>query len=114
MSASVSEVMSVSVSLYLGMELSKLCEGKNKIKDTLGNRVLLGVGFTCLTFLALIETVVRGILTVPAMAIYCCLPEHLKEKVWTVFPFGTAGSAKTVCSCCALVVGLICGEPLEG
>lgn len=90
--------------MYLGAELSKV-----EANGALGKSALISLGFAGIAILAAIETVVRGILTIPALTIYCCLPEDLKERVWIVCPFGTVLSIATIISSCLMIYNLVIG-----
>ncbi len=88
--------MAISLTGYLVYELANMDAESTAEINTTVHKILSGLGFAGLALLGIIETVVRGILSILAFAVMCCLPESLKERVQETLPYGTAISAVAI------------------
>ncbi len=79
-------------------------------------QIICGLGLTSLALLAIIETVVRAVLCVPALPFMYFLPESQKEIKYTLVAalvWGTFGSMATVASYFNAMVSNICDDSID-
>src|ERR1700722_18683209 len=96
------EMMFQSVSFYLALEF---IEKVKKADDNCANMALVYRCSAGIALIAIIETIVRGILSIPALATMSFLPEDLKNRVEEASPYGTYTSARVVSSCFSSIYG---------
>ncbi len=104
------EIILASVSAYLAAELQ---EWRNESPDSMTHKVVGGLGFAGVAILGVIETVVRGILSLIALPFIYCLPEsqdETRKMLAAAFPMGSLLSAGIVMGCFVAIFGSCCTD----
>jgi hypothetical protein len=105
--------LSISVSATLGTEL---IHWRNDAVDTEATctRIVFGLGITALALLAIIETVVRAILTIPALPFIYCLPEsEIRYMLTAALPLGVLCGANALAGYFNVMASNVCEDGIS-
>ncbi len=103
------DAMKLSVTVYLAAQLQ---QWRNESPDSMKHKVVGGLGFAGIAILGVIETVVRGILSLIALPFIYCLPESQKDlkEALVYLPMGSLFSAAVAAACFASTFGSCCTD----
>ena len=108
------EAMELSVSVYL---VDNLFDWRNEAPEDMARKFVGGLGCAAIALLVVIETVVRGVLSLLASPFICCLPESqkdLRRELVRYFPIGTLTSLSTAVGCFNMLINSCTSKKMEG